>query len=122
MLSVTHIIGKNIMKKVFVYWNLHKKCWSVKDMKTGLVIKHTSEMVLVDCKFKVSEAGRQRVIREKRKNVHAGVVGFLTDLLPVRIGLPVYYNPYKQSTFTINNAPIHDCDIVRFFADRSVMA
>lgn len=66
--------------KVFVYFNLHKKVWSVKALEgrnKGRVIAHADKVLLRDVTFKVSEAGRQRVIREGRKNVHAGAVGTL---------------------------------------------
>ena len=69
--------------KVFVYFNLHRKCFSVKALEgefKGRVIAHASYVSLHDCTFKVSEAGRQRVLSEKRKNVHAGVVGQLVNL------------------------------------------
>ena len=88
--------------KVFVYFNLHKKIWSVKALsgpKKGLVIAHRDRLVLTDCTFKVSEAGRQRVLLEKRKNVHAGVVGTLTHHLEDSVGVAVTYNPYKYSSF-----------------------
>lgn len=63
--------------------------------------------MLTGAKFIVSEAGRQRVLKEKRKNVHAFVIGELVDDdgafgqdadgkdLPVR----VTYNPYVAGTF-----------------------
>ena len=58
--------------RYYIYWNLHKKMWSVRHK--GKVIAHSREIHARDCEFKVSEAGRQRVLREKRKNVHAYVV------------------------------------------------
>ena len=30
--------------KVRVYWNLHKKCWSIQDCKSGLVIDHKDKV------------------------------------------------------------------------------
>lgn len=89
--------------RVFVYFNLHKKLFSVRDVSTGLVVAHWHHLTLSNATFKVSEAGRQRVLREKRKNVHAGVEGTLvsyhafinTDLFARR----VTYNPYKGPTF-----------------------
>lgn len=65
--------------RVFVYRNLHKKCFSVRNVETGLVIRHAETVLLADATFKVSEAGRQRVLRQKMKNVHAGVQGTLVD-------------------------------------------
>ena len=96
--------------KVFVYFNLHRKCFSIKALEganKGRVVAHSDKVLLSDCVFKVSEAGRQRVLRERKKNVHAGVVGqwigSLDDELTIeRIvynGRPVTYNPYKYSTF-----------------------
>jgi len=66
----------------------------------GKVVLHTDRIVLTDCVFKVSEAGRQRVIREQRKNVHAGVVG----VIHMGVDVPdtpnrVSYNPYKNPYF-----------------------
>ena len=96
--------------KVFVYFNLHRKCFSIKALEganKGRVVAHSDKVLLSDGVFKVSEAGRQRVLKEQRKNVHAGVVGYWdetgTDLITIdrvtTIGRPVTYNPYKYSTF-----------------------
>ncbi len=57
------------------------------------------------CTFKVSQAGRKRVLKEQRKNVHAGVHGYLEnwqmgewiDSHPT--ARPVTYNPYKHTNF-----------------------
>ena len=98
--------------RVFVYFNLHKKCFSIKALegdRKGRVIAHRDVVVLENCKFKVSESGRQRVLREKRKNVHAGVTGVWMDdareqshfeFLTI-VGRQVTYNPYKYSSFVI---------------------
>lgn len=66
--------------KVFVYRNLHQKCWSVRSLSRnnyGRVILHCTSVDLSGAVFKVNEKGRQRVIAEQAKNVHAGVVGYL---------------------------------------------
>lgn len=89
--------------KVFVYYNLHRKCWSVKALEgenKGRVILHSHEVHLTNCTFRVSEAGRQRVLRERKKNVHAGIVGRLAkNNNTLKRGIEVTYNPYKHSTF-----------------------
>lgn len=90
--------------KVFVYYNLHRKVWSVRAMEgpnKGRVIQHARTVLLRYAKPKVSEAGRQRVLRDQRKNVHAGITGELVHsegegYFP---GSEVTYNPYKYSTF-----------------------
>ncbi len=88
--------------KIFVYFNLHKQVWSLKALegpKKGRVIAHRREVMLADCAFKVSETGRQRVLREKAKNVHAGVVGRWVRKTSASCPRSVTYNPYKGPTF-----------------------
>lgn len=91
--------------KVFVYWNLHKKCFSVKALSgpdKGKVVQHVETLRLTYCTFKVSEAGRQRVLRERKKYVHAGVVGYtgFTVLGLEGHARAVTYNPFKGPQFT----------------------
>jgi len=89
--------------EVFVYWNLHKKLFSVRDVKSGLVVAHKDTVVLDNVTFKVSEAGRQRVLREQRKNVHAGLQGVYagdtSDEAPKYYDGVAKYNPYKYDSF-----------------------
>jgi len=64
--------------RVFVYWNLHRRCWSLRAMDyqhKGIVIAHADALTLFHVTPRVSEAGRRRVIAEGVKNVHAGLVG-----------------------------------------------
>ena len=107
--------------KVFVYFNLHKRVFSVKALEgaeKGRVIGHRTSLAIYSPVFKVSEAGRQRVVREKRKNVHAGVVGFLTAPYDWTKELvewtPVTYNPYIFSSFvTMLGKPVHKSQFAR---------
>jgi hypothetical protein len=101
--------------KVFVYFNLHKRCFSVKALEgqaKGLVIAYANDVVLFDPVFKVSKAGRDRVLRERKKNVHAGVIGDWdpAQYKPARTvelwatgGREVTYNPYKYEQFVYKN-------------------
>ena len=104
--------------KVYVYYNLHKKLFSVKALegdRKGLVVAHRTHLMLEDVTFKVSQAGRQRVLREQRKNVHAGAQGTwvpddgdrVADALDTLTALT--YNPYKYSTFVNKDTeePVH---------------
>jgi hypothetical protein len=94
-----------------VYWNLHKKTWSIqaKVGKSWKVVEHSDHVLLSGAEFKVSEAGRQRVLRDKRKNVHAMATGYLmatgqeaASVYDEYIDLPgVTYNPYKYSSFVL---------------------
>lgn len=107
--------------KVFVYFNLHKKCFSVKALEgpcKGLVIAHTNSAVLSDVTFKVSPAGRRRVLTERRKNVHAGAVGqleggnYLVQITEryMMLGTAITYNPYLYDSFVQRSTqqPVHN--------------
>ena len=86
---------------VKVYWNLHRKCYSVQ--QNGLVVGHTDHIELRTVTFKVSEAGRQRVLKERRKNVHAFVTGYINDGMPnPHWNVKVVYNPYKFDSFRLH--------------------
>ena len=72
-------------------------------MQTGRVLFHANEITLGNVQFKVGKAGRERVLREKRKNVHAGVVGYITDVSLLCQGKRVTYDPYKYSSFVLSD-------------------
>jgi len=86
---------------VEVYWNITRKCWSVK--QKGRLLYWTNEpFTLKDCKFVVRSGGRDRVRREKRKNQHAFVKGYFftkTESYPADKEVIVIYNPYKYDSF-----------------------
>jgi hypothetical protein len=85
--------------KVKVYYNLHKKCLSVADSK-GKVIEHTDSIFLKDAKFRVQPAGRKRVLKEKRKNVHAYVSGERSRMKKgLKFKKTLTYDPYKYDSF-----------------------
>ena len=98
--------------RVRVYYNLTKKCFSVMDKKTRLVIAHARKVELSDVSFKVSESGRQRVIKERRKNVHAFVEGNWEQNGVSLLGVEIAYNPYLYSSFVVKDTlqPIHRAD------------
>jgi len=108
-------------REVFVYKNLHKNCWSIK--QDGLVKAHTTELNLYNCAFKISKAGQDRVRKEKRKNVHAGIKGVIKDDtfervwsdLPEDMMVEVTYNPYKNNSFVHrhDNSPRYFACIVK---------
>ncbi len=87
--------------RVEVYWNLQSVCYSVRDCKTGRVIKYTNSLWIRNPEFVVRQAGRKKVLRDKQKNVHAFVRGELGHgtLFPNKEGSIATYNPYKYSTF-----------------------
>jgi len=84
---------------VDVYRNLHKNTWSIRSRTTGRVIARANNVVVKNVKFVVQPAGRQRVLDEERKNVHAFVRGTISPISPdmltrVAYNVQIKYNPY----------------------------
>lgn len=86
----------------YTYRNLRTGGYSVRHR--GRVVLRAPQLFLKDVTFTVSEAGRLRVIKERRKNVHAFCV---TPELP-RTSRPskpprhtqrLHYNPYTHPDF-----------------------
>jgi len=101
-------------QQVEIYKNLHNGLFSVR--QNGLVVAHVESFWLADVIFRVSEKGRQKVIRERKKYVHAFVIGKLleinctdNDIITSNLHTRVRYNPYTLSSFVIgiNDAPIY---------------
>ncbi len=100
--------------KIEVYRNLHKKCFSVRHKGKVVGYLHDNEqLALTNVKFVVQPAGRAKVLRENKKNVHAFVrgeyVGFENNLTNnLYFGkfedldfYAVSYNPYKSDKFVV---------------------
>lgn len=114
---------------VDVYLNLHRPGFlsirAAEGPDKGRVIAYSTAIELEGCQFRVSEAGRQRVLRECRKNVHATVRGRVvqvcTDAVPSRRlvskasraladgAKDVTYNPYFTPLFIHRQTkePVH---------------
>ena len=92
------------------YFNLHKQCLSVRPTCRGGKVMHMKAVRFANVRFAVQPAGRAKVLREGKKNVHAFVRGSLRDFW--RLDSPdfdasiladdveqVTYNPYLHETF-----------------------
>lgn len=130
--------------KVFVYRNLNRSghMYSIKSLEgisKGKVIGYAPRIVIDNAELRVNEAGRQRVLKEKRKNVHAGCVGDLVMvsgwitkmhqsgatfdycnqeefLKTFPTGILINYNPYLYNSFVVEatKSPIKKADRVIF--------
>jgi len=90
--------------KAKCYRNLNKPgvTWSIVNSSTGLVDQYANKVILENVYFKVSKTGQSRVRKEKRKNVHAFVVGNIITNLPNNIELfRATYNPYRDDGFRL---------------------
>lgn len=90
-------------QRVKVYRNLHRGGYSIVDVKSGLVLGYADNITLFLARFTVRESGRQRVLQEKRKNVHAYVTGTLVSTVGRPYNHEAYYNPYRTETFVRRN-------------------
>ena len=94
-----------IGSRVMVYYNLHKHTFSV--TYKSKVILHADYVKLKDVEFRVRQGGQEKVRDEKRKNVHAFVIGNLVDYCKFPCdNMPqeptdkiVTYDPYKYDSF-----------------------
>lgn len=94
-----------IGEKVMVYYNLHKHTFSIQ--KNGIVVLHADYVKLNNVEFRVRVGGKEKVRKEKSKNVHAFVIGTLEDfceypcqdILQEPEGEIVTYNPYLFDNF-----------------------
>ena len=88
-----------------LYVNLTRDCFSIQGRynKGWKVINHTDYCILTNFSTRVSETTRLRVIAEKKKYVHAFLLGnveYLTPRYQQVIGT-VSYNPFKAGHFTL---------------------
>ena len=105
--------------KIEVYFNLHKKLFSIRALSgenKGRVIAHRDRVAITGADFVVQKAGREKVLAEGRKNVHAFIRGQQFDEInqtqfggiewtmaevrqfPELFG-EVKYNPYRAGCF-----------------------
>lgn len=85
-----------------VYRNLNNGKISIMNAKTRLVVGHADAVILDHASFEVNEKGRQRVIEEGRKNVHAFVKGFISDVA----GFEAYKNREIEPTLNLDAMPV----------------
>lgn len=106
--------------RIRAYYNLHKKCFSVQDYKTGKVVEHTDKLYLSNALFVVRKSGNERVKKEGRKNVHAFVNGVRQPkwIAPhLNVYQEVKYNPHTMDYFKYKRV-MTTCDNLWLDVDR----
>lgn len=115
--------GRNLIdgQRVYVYLNIRTKAFSIVSLEgetKGLVVASAKQLSLKgDCEFRVGKKGRERVLSEGVKNVHAGVFGEIDLSSQVQKGnVEVTYNPKKYDSFVecLDGAPVHRAKEVYF--------
>jgi hypothetical protein len=110
----------NPQKPIRCYRNLNRKFgkekgfWSVKQ---GVVRFHCTQIFLKNVTFPVNERVRLEVVRDKKKQVHAYVEGFITDRPTYYDGYEaITYNPYENKKFVCRRGEVkaaEACMLVR---------
>ena len=92
-----------IGQRIRIYRNLNNGRMSIqqKPERSWLVTGHVTDCIIRDVRFHISESGRQRVINDRRKNVHAWGEGILIAQAEPDIFAPVElaYDPYTNRSF-----------------------
>jgi hypothetical protein len=107
-------------QRVHLYLNLHKsvgkagaieKPWySLRCPKSGQILAHADHVTLRNARFVVSDAGREKVRLQRRKNVHAWIEGEVVLDGAGHADAPedavqLFYDPYKVERFVIAGTP-----------------
>ena len=113
--------------RVMVYYNLHKKTFSVQ--YKGRIILYADYVKLGNVEFRVREGGKEKVRQEMRKNVHAFVIGDLMDycqypcenMPPETNDKVITYNPYKYDSFVKKDTeePIYNANEIDMINTRN---
>lgn len=134
------------MSTTRIYRNLHNCLLSIQQkgpLGRWRVVGYCEKALLEQAEFKVSQAGRERVLKELQKNVHAYVVGKLVkasgftsykgrepETQAVSAGavknyVELYYNPYMVSQFSTRDAgiePVYSSDRALVKANGKILA
>jgi len=93
-----------------IYRNLHKDCFSVlkwnQDKKGYRLFQHVKDLEAYGVTFRVSQAGRAKVLETKQKNVHAFICcqEFRIYSGAANLGEEIYYDPYKTEMFRFRSS------------------
>jgi hypothetical protein len=103
----------------FVYWNIYDKVFTVQNRETGRVRRHTPNITLRDVDFEIDQKERERMLRENRKTLHAGVRGEIIPTDPENLEgwTQVIYDPGRHTTFVTieDEKPVFRAELVHMF-------
>jgi hypothetical protein len=88
-------------KPVKVFRNLNRKGKVYSIQQRGLTVAHTTSVALQNAVFVVNAKGREYVRANKRKVVHAFVVGMIGNESVSDDCVQVTYNPYVNDSFVV---------------------
>ena len=117
-------------KPVRVFKNPTHGCYGI--LQDGKLKASARQVLLADVEFRVRESGRQRMIKEQRRNVHAFAVGMLVDYvhpsderrLEGIEGRVVTYKPLESPQFfdKLTQTPVVNAELVHLDENGAVYA
>lgn len=111
MLLCQSLKPSNPIDAVDVYFNLHKRVWTCKCRKKGLVKRYAPVVIApLGARLVVQESGQKRVINEQRKNIYTyarldhgttslDLDGWTAFADSLEGGIEISYNPYAGDSF-----------------------
>lgn len=112
-------------KPVRVIRNWKHDCYTI--LQNGRAMASARQVHLADVEFLVRESGRNKMLRERKRNVHAYAVGRLIDYThpdEARAigeigGRAIVYHPYRAAAFidVETEAPVNVASDVHFQED-----
>jgi hypothetical protein len=107
-------------RRVVVYKNLHKRAWSIRAMNgpsRGRVIGHAAAITLIDCHTHVNCRAQQRIAGGAAREVHAWIVGTVSDTATLARPRRLTYRPHERGEFFVDTGEaITTAEVVAFTA------
>lgn len=110
---------------VRVIRNWKRNCYTI--LQNGVPKASAKQVRLADVEFRIRPSGRDRMLRERKRNVHAYAIGRLIDftypdedrVLEKIHGRTVSYSPYGKAAFMDieSNTPVTVAETVHFGED-----
>jgi len=101
-------------KTVDFYRCLNRKGYIFSLRQNGLVVGHTDNIILKNCKFIINQTSKERCIRTQSRNVHAFINGFIGNIDDIKnqFSFILNYNPYISKGFYTSLGEINKCKII----------
>ena len=110
--------------RVHVYWNLNRRCWSVRAAqgeRCGRVVAYLDRVTLTDCRMVIQQAGLRKTRSSGVKNVHAYIKGLWVEPEPIEGALvAITYNPWLEGRFVRRDTRqiVHQARVCQFTIKR----
>jgi len=107
----------DLSEPILIYRNLTKKGVWYSIRQGNVVVAHAQRLCVSNCKFLVNQKGRERVVRNKKKEVHAFIKGKYstsgmgTTASENDLRAVIRYNPYYNTSFICENLTVKPFEV-----------